>query len=151
MFCYVRKQPIAKEIAHAVGMREKLPINEVLAANLAFYMAAAGIDTQPALAARSKVSQRTISNYLNPTRRAAAASGKAGSAKLTEIERIASALGVEVWQLLRQGTPAEMRAWGQVEAAFRELAGGAQASRQPASLTLHDSGSKDNYSTRVTT
>lgn len=133
-------------------MRERLPINEVLAANLAFYMAETGIHTQPALALRSGVSQRTISNYLNPTKRAAGTRGKPGSAKLTELDRIARALGVEVWQLLRSGTPHELRAWGQLEQAFREFSiGRAAVSAAPQSMALHEESAETGHATRLTT
>lgn len=152
MFCYTRKQPIATGVWHALGMYENLPINEVLASNLAFYMAETGIVSQPALAARSGISQRTISNYLHPTRRAAGSRGKPGSAKLTELERIAKALGVEVWQLLRPGSPQELRAWGQLEEAFKQLAMPPSAQPQPpTSIQLHENGPAAGRASRVTT
>ena len=66
---------------------QRRPINDVLADNLRHFMAkSTELQTQAALAARSGVAQRTISNYLNPDRRSAGSSGKAASAKLTEID-----------------------------------------------------------------
>ncbi|WP_087864368.1 helix-turn-helix domain-containing protein [Comamonas thiooxydans] len=54
-----------------------------------------------ALAQKSGVAQTTISNYLNPGRRGTGKSGKAASAKLTELELLAEALGVEAWTLIQ--------------------------------------------------
>jgi hypothetical protein len=45
--------------------------------------------------------QTTISLYLSPDRRKPGKDGKAGSAKLTEVEMLARALEVEPWELLR--------------------------------------------------
>jgi hypothetical protein len=81
----------------------KRPINQVLAGNLAHYMRLREFASQPALAAASHVAQRTISNYLRPDLRQESKSGKEPSAKLTELEKIASALKIDVWQLLVDG------------------------------------------------
>ena len=54
----------------------------------------------PYLAKLCGVGQTTISLYLNPERRNLGCEGKAGSAKLTEVERLATALGLEPWVLL---------------------------------------------------
>lgn len=75
-------------------------INQVVAENLAHWISERGMK-QTALAAKAGVSQKTISNYLNPKQRAEGATGKEPSAKLSELARIADALGVEVWQLTR--------------------------------------------------
>jgi len=76
-------------------------INHVFAENLRGAMTRAEL-TQEALAKKSGVSQKTISNYLNPDQRKTSAKGKPPSAKLTELEMIAGAIGV---------APALRRAW----------------------------------------
>ncbi|WP_429942000.1 XRE family transcriptional regulator [Achromobacter xylosoxidans] len=75
-------------------------LNETLAANLARLMDRRGW-TQAALAKQSGVGQTTISLYLNPERRQPSKSGKIPSAKLTEVESLANAVGVEPWELLK--------------------------------------------------
>lgn len=77
----------------------KSPLNHALAENLAYHMAKRGLK-QMALAKLCGVGQTTISLYLNPERRNLGREGKAGSAKLTEVERLATALGLEPWVLL---------------------------------------------------
>lgn len=96
------------------------PINDVLAENLAHFMGARKVK-QTELAERSHVAQTTISLYLNPDNRAPLASGKKPSAKLSEVESLANALGIEVWQLLRNLTAQERIAYEQIENAFRTL------------------------------
>lgn len=102
-------------------MTPNKPINEVLADNLRYFMALRKLTSQSALAERSGVAQRTISNYLRPALRLEGSSGKAPSAKVSELEMVAKALDVEVWQLLRQLTPAERIIYAKVEEAFAEV------------------------------
>lgn len=97
------------------------PINQVVAENLAFWMKEAGFESQQALADKSGVSQRTIANYLRPSLRDDTSSGKEPSAKLTELGKLAKALNIEVWQLLRQLTPQERAFYDKIEAAYRGL------------------------------
>lgn len=78
----------------------KKPINDVLAENLAYYMHEKKL-TQSSLAKLSGVGQTTISLYLRPDARQPSASGKLPSAKLSEVESLAEALGVNVWELVR--------------------------------------------------
>lgn len=98
------------------------PINQVVAENLAFWMQEGGFTSQQALADKSGVSQRTIANYLRPDLRDDTNSGKAPSAKLTELGKLATALEIEVWQLLRQMTPQERAFYDKIEAAYKEIA-----------------------------
>lgn len=95
-------------------------INQVLARNLAFWMSEAGL-TQTALAKRAEVDQKTISNYLNPKQRVAGSKGKEPSAKLTELSKIARALAIDVWQLLRDQTESERKMYAAIEANFATL------------------------------
>jgi transcriptional regulator with XRE-family HTH domain len=81
-------------------------INEVLAENLARIMADRGM-TQQTLANLSGVGQTTISLYLRPGDRLQGARARPPSAKLSEVEAIAQALGVQIWDLLVRLTPAE--------------------------------------------
>lgn len=56
--------------------------------------------TQAALAAKSSIAQTTISLYLRPGARGDTTTGRAGSPTLANVEALAAALGVEVWELL---------------------------------------------------
>jgi transcriptional regulator with XRE-family HTH domain len=105
------------------GMAAKA-VNAVLAENLRYWMGEAGIGSQAQLAEKSGVSQRTISNYLNPDNRQEGATGKEPSAKLTELQKIADALGVGVWELVRPMTPRERKFYSQVEKAYADLMAG---------------------------
>lgn len=77
----------------------KISINAVFAANLRRRMDAAGL-SQVSLGKKAGVAQRSVGNYLNPKEREAGAKGKEPSAKLAEMAMIASALGVEPWEML---------------------------------------------------
>lgn len=61
--------------------------------------------TQAALAKRAGLGQTTVSLYLAPERRKPSKSGKAPSAKLSEVEALADALGVQLWELLKPMSP----------------------------------------------
>ncbi len=122
--CYCLKQHFATKSRDTRSM-EKKPINDVLAANLAHFMQARGL-TQKALEGLSGVGQTTISLYLHPDRRAPGKSGKVPSAKLSEVESLANALDIEVWQLLRSLTPSEREAYEQIENAYLSLKRSAQ-------------------------
>lgn len=119
-YCSNYKQPIACEHAQTDGMAKR-PINEVLAANLEFFMRERGIESQTELARRSGVAQRTISNYLSPDLRQESKSGKPPSAKLTEIEKIADALDIGAWDLLRDLSPSERAFYANIEDAYAKL------------------------------
>ena len=95
-------------------------INQVLADNLRHYMEKRALK-QTALAQKSGVGQTTISLYLRPGQRELGAKGKAPSAKLTEVQMLADALGVEVWELLRHYQDGEREAYQGIEAAFKQL------------------------------
>lgn len=93
----------------------------MLSENLAFWMQQRGLNAQEVLAARAGVSQRTISDYLHPENRLDSKTGKEPSAKLTEVEKLARALDIGVWDLLRDLTPKERAFYRQVEDAYRKL------------------------------
>lgn len=95
-------------------------INHVFAENLSALMAAKKM-TQAALASKSGVAQKTISNYLNPDQRAKGASGKSPSAKLTEVQMVAAVLDVEPWKLLRPINSTQRAVYEKIEAAYAEL------------------------------
>jgi hypothetical protein len=80
-----------------LGMAKKT-LNQILADNLKTRMGE--VWTQASLSAASKVAQTTISLYLSPDRRKASATGKAPSAKLSEVEKLAAALGCSPLSLL---------------------------------------------------
>lgn len=77
-------------------------INQVIAENLRYWMEQSQtLKTQMALAVAAGVAQTTVSNYLNPKQRLEGSTGKDPSPKVTELVKIADALGVGVWVLLR--------------------------------------------------
>jgi transcriptional regulator with XRE-family HTH domain len=84
----------------------KKRITQVLAENLDHFMRERGI-TQQALALKSGVGQTTISLYLRPEARKDTHSGGAASPTLAKIEALASALEVDMWELLRPLTANE--------------------------------------------
>jgi len=134
MFCYSCKQPIARQVANTERVT-KVPINDVLAANLRHYMERGELRTQAALAQRCGLAQRTIGNYLHPKLRQGGISGKAPSAKLSELEKICDALQIEVWQLLRPASAIEHA----LEDDLRYLVDKAMAqARDAAALQLHE-------------
>jgi transcriptional regulator with XRE-family HTH domain len=102
----------------------KRSINEVLAENLKHYMGAQGLK-QTALGEAAGMAQTTVSLYLNPSRRQPSKSGKVPSANLGDVERLATALKVEVWELLRPLSGPEREAYDRIATAYRALQGGA--------------------------
>jgi transcriptional regulator with XRE-family HTH domain len=100
-------------------------INQIVAENLKHWMKEANL-SQQALADRAGVSQKTISNYLSPQQRVQGTSGKKGSPKLYELDKIAQGLGVEVWQLMRHMTPEQRVAYERIEKAYFDLQGRAE-------------------------
>lgn len=118
-------------------------ISVVVAENLKWWMDQAGV-TQTALAEQAGVSQKTISNYLNPEQRIEGAKGKFGSPKLHELDLIAKALGVEVWQLTRQMTEPQRTMYEAIERAYKGLLDGAPpASPQPTDTPKRAAGKKN--------
>jgi transcriptional regulator with XRE-family HTH domain len=111
-------------------------INLVVAENLRHWMTKAEV-TQAHLAGLAGVSQKTISNYLNPYQRTEGSSGKQGSPKLFELDLIARALGVEVWQLTREMSAAQREVYDAIEKAFL-LATRSAATAGPLPLTQDD-------------
>lgn len=99
---------------------QNLPINDVLADNLAYFMQKRGLN-QTGLAKKSGVRQNTISLYLDPSKRKPSAKGKPASGKLTEVAMLADGLGVEAWELIRSLDQDQREAYSQIEAAFRAI------------------------------
>jgi len=107
-------------------------INAVVAENLAYWIEKAGFTSQTALAEKAGVSQKTVSNYLNPEQRLNGGEGKERSAKLTELASIAAALGVEVHQLTRPMTASERQFYEALERAYLDLRESARAAHTQA-------------------
>lgn len=121
-YCYYRKQHFAIDSNNTNAMMKK-PINDVLAENLAYFMGEKKL-TQMALSKNSGVAQTTISLYLTPGRRQTGKAGKEPSAKLGEVEQIANALNVDVWELLRSfSSDDERKAYTLLEQAYKHLHG----------------------------
>lgn len=116
---YTSKQHFAYNYADTSRMSKK-PINDVLAENLAAFMAERKLK-QTGLAELSGIGQTTVSLYLSPERRMPSKSGKVPSANLGEVEALARALNVEVWELLRPLTVSQRAAYKQIEGAFAYL------------------------------
>lgn len=120
--CYLSKQHIASKLLNTCKM-DTSPINAVLASNLRYYMETRNL-TQKALGERAGMAQTTIGFYLSPERRKPSKSGKTPSANLGDVQKLATGLGVQVWELLRPLTPNERVAYEQIEKAFRSLQSG---------------------------
>lgn len=113
------KQHIASDSPQTFAMSVS-PTNQALAENLDYFMKKKGL-VQTSLAEKSGIAQTTISLYLHPERRKEGKNPKAGSAKLTEVEKLADALMIEAWQLIRPMTPDQHQAYEQIEAAYKAL------------------------------
>jgi transcriptional regulator with XRE-family HTH domain len=116
----------------------KEPINQVLASNLRYFMQGSDYKTQQALAARCGMAQRTIGNYLNPKLRLTGSKGKEPSANLAQLQSIAEALGVEVWQLLRPMTATQRVVYRKIEEAFAEVLALGAAASDGSAVHLHE-------------
>ncbi len=93
--CYERKQHFAIERHYPDSMTNKTPARVVLRQNLDTLMQRSiDLDTQPKLAKRAGVSQRTVSNLLRE------AGPKEKGPRLDVVEKIARAFGLSTWQLL---------------------------------------------------
>lgn len=124
--CSGFKQHFPTRQFHPLSVAVK-DINQVVAEQLAHWMAQRKpVWTQAELAERAGVAQKTISNYLNPEQRAPGAKGKQGSPKLVELDLIAQALGIEVWQLTRHMNEGERAAYEAIERAYKQLLAGAR-------------------------
>lgn len=86
----------------------KKSANVTLAENIRYWMKKRRLEghevTQMALAQAAGVSQKTISNYLNPEQREGGTTGREPSAKIAEVAKIAAALEVEMWKLMREAS-----------------------------------------------
>ena len=120
-------------------------LNQALAENLEHHMSQKGLK-QMALAKKCGVGQTTISLYLHPERRKLGKDGKAGSAKLTEVEMLAEALEVEPWELLRPLDGIQREVYERIGAAYKMLTKDgvtpAAAQAKPAPATVAAKGKK---------
>ena len=102
-FCDSGKQHFAHDGGQSPRMATKT-LNQVLGANLAAQMAKKGVSAL-ALSRKAGVAPNTIGNYLRAgepgaEKSVSPGSGKEKSAKLTEVEMLAGALGIEPVALL---------------------------------------------------
>lgn len=134
--CSNDKQHFAYMVGQSPRMVATPPksINQVLADNLAHWMKERKFESQQALANKCGLSQRTISNYLNPSLRTGTSKGKEPSAKLAELGALAAALNIEVWQLLRDLSPADQKFYERLEAAYRLADSRTNAPNEPPHL-----------------
>lgn len=119
--CAVKEQ-ITKWMGDPRGVSEnsREPISEIVASNLDVLMKQAQL-SQPALALKAGVSQKTISNYLNPQQRVVSASGKVPGPKLEELNKIADALDVPLWRIVKKWDPRELRFYERMEQLWAEM------------------------------
>lgn len=96
-YCDFSKQHFASGAGQTARM-DKKPVNQVLAEALTFFMGTKWNNVT--LAKASGVAESTIRNYRAPEKRDSGKSGKAPSAKLSELEMLACALGVSVADLV---------------------------------------------------
>lgn len=76
-------------------------IEVMFAESLAYWMEKKEFHAQAALAKKAGLDQKTISNCLNPAQRAVTATGRDKTPSLGTVGRLASALGIPAWVLLR--------------------------------------------------
>lgn len=101
-FCGDNKQHFARLAQDIQGMADS--IVHVVARALDWHMKKAGL-TETALGKKAGVSPRTVGNFLRPDKREISASGKVPSGKLTELEMIAAAPGIEFVDLVTDMSP----------------------------------------------
>lgn len=94
--CIERKQHIATPAAHHQTMAKS--VNQIVSESVRFFMGERF--SQKTLAQKANVAPNTVKNVLFPDKRQLGARGKEPSVKLTELDMIARALGVEVVDLL---------------------------------------------------
>jgi hypothetical protein len=97
-FCGSYAQHFATAMRKTLRVPRK-PIVQVVAECLAWHLDRQGLNPT-ALSKRAGVSPNTVKNFLRPAAREPSASGKVPSGKLTELEMIATALGLEVADLV---------------------------------------------------
>lgn len=112
--------------------------NLTLAENLRRLMGERGW-TQKQMESASGVKQTTISLYMRPDARIQGKDGKAGSAKLTEVEAVAKAFGLNAWELLRPHSDSQARPTDEEESRLLQLFRQLQADKQNMVLVMADS------------
>lgn len=105
-------------------------INEVLAENLGYFMRQKGL-SPAALGKKAGMGQTTVSLYLRPKDRGAGSKGKEPSGKVAEVQRLADALEIEPWELLRPLTAAQRDFYRSMEALIAERTRAAAAPVEP--------------------
>jgi len=102
---------MSADVANPEERMEKVPAIRILADNLAAEMVRKyGKVNQTALARDSGIAQTSIGITLNPERRMPLSSGREPSPGLSQIERVANALGIEVCELLNPNRERAIRA-----------------------------------------
>lgn len=102
--CDTGKQDFATSSVKTFAVERK-PINQVLAEALDYFMDPYW--TNSSLARASRIAEGTIRNYRDPEKRTVGKSGKPGSAKLTELEAMAAAMGLQAADLITDMSTAE--------------------------------------------
>lgn len=111
-------------------MRRYIDLNAVLGENLSFFMKRedSPYRNANALGKAAKVAPNTIRNLLDPEKRTTTASKPRGYPTLDKIEKIATALKCEVWELLHPD----------IQRSIRERAFYANIERDYEAMTQHE-------------
>lgn len=93
---------------------------ETLAKNVKFLMDQNDNETEASLAKRSGVSQKTVNNIIN----------NRTSVQLDSVEAIAAAYGLNGWQLIIPGLPAELLSSGTIAKMYDDYANSSSEGRK---------------------
>lgn len=114
------QQHLAEDERDDAAMRQQRPPAQIIAESLAHYMRLRDVN-QSALAKLSGVGQTTISLYLHPERRMSGKSGKMPSPNVTDLGLLATALGIESWQLMHDAGPEERAFYDKIAEAYQAM------------------------------
>ncbi len=112
-----------------IHSRAVTEINNILAANLRHFMDKRGL-TQAALGKKAKIGQTTISLYLNPLGRQEGTTGRPPSPTLAKVDSLATALEIELWELLRPMTDAQRALYRSIEVTYKDALAKAKAAEE---------------------
>ena len=92
-------------------MQNRPDLATILAANLKYFMSLPGaLYRNPnALATAAKIAPNTVRNYLDPSRRTTTVNKPEGFPTLDKLQRLASALNCQVWELLHPDIQRSLR------------------------------------------
>lgn len=104
--CGIKQSPASNQLLATPGILLAVSepnITEVLAANLQRFKEERGL-TQAQLAQKSGLGQTTVSLYLDPSRRKDTHDGRTPAPTLANVQKLADALGIKLFELLKPET-----------------------------------------------